>query len=75
MDETTANPIDRLTGLVERLVAVAGGLDRRLKNLEAVVPAMQAEIGRLHEALDAHQKIFEQLAGPASKPQQKAAEC
>ena len=71
MDNATENSIDRLSGLVERLLDLAGALDRRLRVFEDVVPKMQAEMVRLHTALEGHQKIFEQLAGPAAEPPKK----
>jgi len=60
------NPIDRLGQMMERLIGLTGALDRRLRTLEDVVPKMQAEISRLYRAVEGHQKVFEQLAGPAA---------
>jgi hypothetical protein len=71
MDGTTQDPIARLAGLTERLLALAGALDRRLRVFEEVVPKMQAEISRLYRAVEGHQKIFEQLVAPSAKPSTK----
>lgn len=56
-----------LEELLTRLVRGQNNLHRRLARLESeVLPGLQTEIVKLHQAVQVHQRLFEMLAKPAA---------